>query len=254
MRRYTCFTSAKLTVGSEIVLDGAESAHLCRVRRAEAGERVLLIDGRGGAAEASLLVPDKRWAVVRVEEAVPGGALSEPLPLAIAPAAPRSDAFDDMVARCTELGVSAFFPLEAEHCVLRLAGERAGQRVEKWRRTALESLKQCERLWLPEFHGPWRVGEFLERAPALGWQPVALVERTAGALPHLATLLDTRSFPRPVLVVGPEGGWSSDEKSLFDSTGIARAHLGPAVLRAETSCLAAVSLAVARIEVIRSKE
>ena len=42
----------------------------------------------------------------------------------------------------------------------------------------------------------------------------------------------------PVLLIGPEGGWSDTERDL----GLATVRLGPQVLRAETAAIAAATL------------
>jgi len=50
-----------------------------------------------------------------------------------------------------------------------------------------------------------------------------------------------------VLALGPERGWSADERDIFRKNGWKLAHLGAHVLRAETACVAAVSATAAQL-------
>jgi 16S rRNA (uracil1498-N3)-methyltransferase len=92
---------------------------------------------------------------------------------------------------------------------------------------AREAAAQSRRSWLPEVAEPLALSEFARQVSAAGDQ-VALADRD-GQPP---------SLERPVVAIGPEGGWSEAERDL----GLARVALGDAVLRAETAAVAAGTL------------
>jgi 16S rRNA (uracil1498-N3)-methyltransferase len=81
---------------------------------------------------------------------------------------------------------------------------------------------QSRRVRLPEVHAPCTFSDV--------------------AALHGAALADRDGAPvdltHPVLLVGPEGGWSDDERG----AGLPQVRLGPQVLRAETASLAAATL------------
>jgi 16S rRNA (uracil1498-N3)-methyltransferase len=58
-----------------------------------------------------------------------------------------------------------------------------------------------------------------------------------------AVLPECRSVSaRPLLAIGPEGGWTEDEIALFMSKGFAVFSLGPRILRSDTACIALISV------------
>ena len=54
-----------------------------------------------------------------------------------------------------------------------------------------------------------------------------------------------------VLIVGPEGGFSPEERGLLDRSGWPRLRLGPHVLRAETAAVVGAAMMLARAEALR---
>jgi 16S rRNA (uracil1498-N3)-methyltransferase len=237
MREWRCFHDDALVPGSRVLLAREEATHLTRVLRARAGDRVVVLDGRGRRAEA--VVADAKSGALEL------GAVTEfppPLPaLELALALTRTEAFEEALARAIELGISGFRPIACEHAMVRLDAARRAARLDRWRRLAIERLKQCERLWLPALHEPVPVAEALEAAVTAGLTGVALLERAA--CPGLAEVLAGLEPDAPVcLFIGPEGGWAVEERQALESA-CRPASLGSAVLRSETAALAAVALA-----------
>ena len=50
-----------------------------------------------------------------------------------------------------------------------------------------------------------------------------------------------------VIALGPERGWSPEERDVFRKNGWKLAHMGEHVLRAETACVAAVSATATKL-------
>ena len=133
---------------------------------------------------------------------------------------------------------AAVQPVEAERCVLKLAGERAGKRIEHWRQVAVSAAEQCGRRRLCEVGELQKLGVWLEQA-AVGERWILAPE--AG--------VQLSALPRPVgpvaLLVGPEGGWSDKELAAAQAAGCKPVRLGPRVLRAETAGMAALAAMMA---------
>lgn len=223
---------APLPPGGPAALDAAESRHLVRVRRAVAGDSIVLFDGRGTTRLARLLVADGRRAEVLVLGTYPDREPARDVTLVVSlPEPARADA---MVAQLAELGVSLLVPLVAT----RTPPERAGfavSRAERWGRLALEAAKVNGRSRLLAFGPP------VPFAAALAG-PAVLLDPDPGA-PPLREVLPPAG-PLPALLVGPEGGFTSEERGLAAAAGAGRASLGRTALRVETAAVAAASVAL----------
>jgi len=209
----------------------ADVRHLLDVLRLRAGELVAVSDGAGRWAPCRV-APDAPARGSRRADAmsllVPDGpVVSEPrvgpeVTVAFAPT--KGDRPEWVVQKLTELGVDRVVPLRTARSVVRWEGERGDKQVERLRRVAREASAQCRRVWLPE------VSEVC-RLEALG--DIAGVEPVRADPGGRSPGLD-----RPVIAVGPEGGWDDDERaSVTRSVG-----LGPTVLRAETAAVVAGAL------------
>jgi 16S rRNA (uracil1498-N3)-methyltransferase len=115
-------------------------------------------------------------------------------------------------------------PLQSRRSVVRWQGERGEKAVERLRRVAGEAAAQCRRPWLPEVAEVTSLDAF---GAAHG--STACLAQPGGTPPTLA---------RPVVAIGPEGGWDDEEIAQF-GPGIG---LGGTVLRAETATVAAGTL------------
>ena len=204
-------------------------AHHLRVRRAREGELVELRDG-AGLVGAGRLVPAGRVWEIEVERME---RLARPAALTLALGAGDRDRFSWVVEKAAELGVTTVVPLETERTA-GVATRVRPQHVEKLRRAALETLKQCGSAWACEVT-----------------EPVALDALAARPLEGTGWLADAGAVPAPSLVgaapltvvVGPEGGLTSRERDRLRAAGYLPVALGPLTLRFETAAIAAAAAA-----------
>jgi len=200
---------------SEPELSPDDRRHLERVLRLRPGEDVTVSDGAG------------RWRLCRFGDALePIGEIQhderpEP-PVTIAVALTKGERLDWAVQKLTELGVDTIVPMAAARSVVRWDGDRAGHHVERLRRIARQAAMQSRRTWLPAVTD---VHSFAEAAAIAG----ATIAVPGGEPPSLRS---------PVVLVGPEGGWSEEE----EGAGHPGVGLGPTILRVETAAVAAGAL------------
>ncbi len=225
------------------VLTGDEARHLARVMRASVGDRVELFDGRGhawlaeirtlgrGQVELDLL---ENGSCDEGEALLPPTATcgTPPLMLTIAAALPKGDRQKWMVEKLTELGAARLVPL----ATARSVAEATPSALARLQRQVIEACKQCRRNQLLEITEPLSLQEACHSrdADALG-----LLTDPEGQ--PASTLL--ASQPKKILaLVGPEGGFTDDERQLAVDAGFQPIRLSPHILRVET---AAVALAAA---------
>lgn len=190
---------------------GEEDAHhLGSVLRLRPGEEVGATDGAGGFRLY-------HWSGKGLLEAAsdPSSSLRPPPALTVGFAPVKGERPDWAVQKLTELGVDRIVILQTARSVVRWQGPQ----IERLRKVVRQAVMQSRGLWEPALAGPLPYDE----AVALAGAHVAVQD---GAPPHagLTTVL-----------VGPEGGWSPEERSAATAT----VRLGPTVLRTETAAVAA---------------
>lgn len=217
-------------------LTGNDAEHLVRVLRAEPGEVHEISDNKR-VYLARIETARKSSVVFRVMEELP----PEPdRPAAyLFPALFKFDRFEWMIEKATELGAEHIEPFSAIRSERGLA-QAAIKRVERWKKIAVEASQQCRRKRLPEIALAKGLDAILNRE--LEWK--LLLDESSAAPPLLSILGANKvnTEQRIGLLLGPEGGWTDEERDRVVAAGWKACSLGPTILRAETAAIAALSV------------
>lgn len=220
--------------GALVALSDEEARHLTQVLRLSLGDEVRVFDGRGGEHVARVEVAAKQRAEVRVGAEV-AAAPEVPVHLTLAAALLKGDKFDDVVRDAAMLGVRVIRPLVTSRTEVPAARAGKVSRVERWKRVALSSVKQCGRAVVPEVEEPQTLADALANLP----RPlIALAEPSLAVQPGQLP-------PRPdtaTVLVGPEGGWAPAEIHALEAAGAHLISLGGRTLRAEAAPLVALAV------------
>ncbi|TAM89888.1 MAG: 16S rRNA (uracil(1498)-N(3))-methyltransferase [Jatrophihabitans sp.] len=235
------FLLDSLPDGDALELLGEEGHHAARVRRLGVGELLVAGDGRGLVATCRVtrVRPDGLDLQILSRSAHP-----QPSPrLVLVQALPKGDRGELTVELATELGADEVVPWAAARCVTRWNGARGDRAHARWARTAREAAKQSRRPWVPAVTPLAETTEVVTRLRA-----------AAGLVLHESAASPLATAPLPadgdlLVIVGPEGGVSDEEASLFTGAGATCVRLGRSVLRTSTAgaaALAALSLRLGR--------
>jgi 16S rRNA (uracil1498-N3)-methyltransferase len=233
------FFAPDLHPGAEVVtLPRDEGEHLARVLRLGAGDTVSVFDGRGNeflARVENVARRDVRVALLR--RVVPP---SDPtVAITLGQAVLKSDKMDDVIRDAVMLGVAAIQPIVTTRSETTVAALARNGRIDRWRRVALASVKQSGRATLPDIRQPLTFESLLdEPRPEVS---LMLVEPGAGA--HVESLKAVTDVPSDALVlIGPEGGWTSKEWEAAAARGMRLISLGAQTLRADAVPVAVLSV------------
>jgi 16S rRNA (uracil1498-N3)-methyltransferase len=219
-----------------IELSREESQHLAAVLRKSPGERVVVFDGRGAAAEAIVETVGKRVSTLRV--ASPLTFADPPTPqIDLATAAPKGDRARWLIEKATELGADRWTPLELAHSVV----DPGPGKLERLRQTVIAACKQCGRDRLLEIapvqHWSAWLADAARRGPVLVAHPSGVPVSTA-----LRELVSARPLESQIaLAIGPEGGFTDGEIEQAMGAGAVIVSLGTHILRIETAAVAALA-------------
>ncbi len=214
----------------------AQANHLARVLRAEPGMRCEVVVGARVWSAVVARVSDERVEFVLEEELSAEAAL----PLTLLLAVFKFDRLEWAIEKATELGVERIAPVIARRTEKHLA-QASTARVERWRRIAQEAAKQSRRADVPVVSDPRALKEALADALLNGDVKLLLAEKERVVLLGDA-LGSLAAQARIALAIGPEGGWTPEEETLFAQSGWTAVSVGPRILRAETAAIAGTAV------------
>lgn len=224
--------------GETAPLSDREQRHIFRSRRIGAGDLIRLTDGRGTLATARVAgsgaAGEAPRAVIVERHADPAPSRQIHLFCAL----PRGERMAVMLDMATQLGITAFSPLEC-----RRSAARSEAPPVRWRRVVAEACKQSRRSWFPALNPPVSFAAALELArESRSLILVADAQRGESPVAGSAAIAGATNV---ALLVGPEGGLTPDELELATDRGARFVRLGDAVLRIETAAVAGVALLAA---------
>lgn len=225
----------------DVILPPDEANHLTRVLRLGPGADVAVFDGRGAEFRARVARAARDQVTLTLIERLTPAAESS-LPVALVQGVLKSEAMDDAVRDATMMGVARIDPIITSHVVVKESVIASGRLGERWRRVVVASAKQCRRATMPIVSEPVRFDDWLRTTD--DEMRLLLVEPAAvqGGEVDLRALLQV---PRPAsaaLLVGPEGGWSAEERRLAVAAGCRAVTIGSLTLRADAVPVAAIAL------------
>ena len=211
-----------------VELHGPEAHHLATVCRLRPGDRVVLFNGDGHEYPAEVSATARRHVLLQVLS-VESPQRELGFRLEVAAPLPKGDRAHFLLEKLTELGVTAFVPLQTHRSVVH---PRETKR-EKLQRAVIEASKQCGRNVL------------LHVAPLTDWETYCNRRELPGRrlLAHLAEVGTPPSITPDwregvAVAVGPEGGFTPEEVDQARACGWQPVQLGPRILRVETAALA----------------
>lgn len=226
------FVDQPLRAGAQIPCTPEQASYLRGVLRLGDGDEILVFNGRDGEWKAYLRAAGKRGASLEAVARVREQAGGPDLHYLFAPL--KRARLDYMVQKATEMGVARLVPVLTRHTV----AERVN--LERMRANAIEAAEQCGILRVPEIAEPTKLAALLGEWDAS--RALIFCDEDAERASPLGALNGIRPGPLAVLV-GPEGGFSADERTAIRALPQSCAiSLGPRIMRADTAAVAALAL------------
>jgi 16S rRNA (uracil1498-N3)-methyltransferase len=231
-RTQRLFLEVPLQAGVEVTVDRAQANYLLNVLRLKSGNTILLFNGRDGEWLARIEMHGRKSCSLKAEYQTRPQHAPYDLVYCFAPL--KKARLDYMVQKAVEMGAGVLQPVITHHTqTTRLA-------MDRMRANAIEAAEQCGILSVPELCEPVKLDSLLNDWP-LG-RKLVFCDELADQGDSLERLASLRGNPI-ALLIGPEGGFSSEERALLNSfTFVTSISLGPRILRADTAAVAAMAL------------
>ena len=226
------FVAADLATGAQIALPTDQAHYMTNVMRQGVGATVRLFNGRDGEWCARMTAVTKRSCALRVEALERPQQVGPDIDLIVALV--KRPRVETIVEKAAELGARRVRLVTTE----RTNADRA--KVERLAAIATEAAEQTGRLDVPQILEPEKLDRVLK-----AWDParrLMFCDEAGNARPVLAALQAETTGPWAILI-GPEGGFSPDERERIRAApGAVAVSLGPRILRADTAAISAMTL------------
>ena len=231
-RMQRLFTVSDLYADAEVAATEEQYHYLAHVLRAEPGTDILLFNGRDGEWLARIAFPTRKRIQLQVVSQTRPQPAAPDLIYLFAPL--KVGRMDYLVQKAVEMGAGVLQPVQTQHTQGKIGS------VEK-----IEAAEQCGILAVPRVAQPRKLSDLLD-----SWDGQRRIiycdEGDAGQNP-LTVLAGLTEGPL-ALLVGPEGGFSEEERRRLRSLDFVTAiPLGPRILRADTAAVAALAVVQAAL-------
>jgi 16S rRNA (uracil1498-N3)-methyltransferase len=205
------------------------SKHCIQVLRMRAGESIHLTDGIGNLYTASIVAPDKKKTVVKIDSVVHTPAPTQNVCIAIG-LLKNTGRFEWFLEKATEMGVTKIVPLICER------SERSNLKGERMMGVLVAALIQSKQTWLPVLSEPITVAQFIDKHPTSQKLIAHCEEGNKTELKDIVHSNDTS------ILIGPEGDFTAYEIDAALSANYNPVSLGSTRLRTETAGMVAAAL------------
>jgi 16S rRNA (uracil1498-N3)-methyltransferase len=236
-RMQRLFVDAPLAAGATVETTADHFNYLANVLRMADGAELLIFNGRDGEWKARLTFPTRKRIVLVAEERTRPQPAPSDLHYLFAPL--KVGRLDYLVQKAVEMGAGFLRPVMTQHVQGKITN------LDKLRANVIEAAEQCGILDIPNVAEPVKLFDLLEKWPS-DRRIIYCDEGDAGQnpLPMLSSIRERKL----ALLVGPEGGFSEEERGRLRSLDFVTAiPLGPRILRADTAAVAAMAVIQASI-------
>lgn len=245
MRRF--FTEPENVDKENMTLSLYEDAsHISRVLRMEVGDKIAVFDGSGYEYIAELCEINQEFSLCRIISC--DKSMLEPkTKVTLYQGVPKAGKMDVIVQKAVELGVYKIVPVQMSRSVAKISDDKKGdKKILRLQKISKEAAKQCGRGILPEVTMPISFNTLLDEIKGYNLTIMLYEELGHGGEKNLKSILrENISAENIAVIVGPEGGFSSEEAESYKNLCASNAYaagLGPRILRTETAGSTALSI------------
>jgi 16S rRNA (uracil1498-N3)-methyltransferase len=232
------YVDQKFELGEEVEIRGSDAKHISTVLRLKENDWIVLSDGKGNNFRAKIISSTGRCVKANVDEKLEKPKVAPPPVLAFSII--KHDRTETIIQKAVELGIRRLIPFHSERTVPRLVDEVGSRKMDRWQTIAKEAAKQSGLGFVPVVGAPISFKDLVTssneyKTRIMFWEGEK--KRDLNAIRE-----ELSNETKKLILIGPEGGFSSQEVELAKSNGFLTVSLGSQILRVETAAIAALSI------------
>lgn len=164
-----------------------------------------------------------------------------PIAITLFQGIPKGSKMDLIIQKGVEIGFNKIVPFTSERCVVKIKDRKSEEKkIERWQKIASEAAKQCKRGIVPQIEN---VVDIANLRSILDGLDMVLIPYEEERISGIRKAITNRENVKKIgIVIGPEGGFTSEEVLRAKEWGCLPVSLGPRILRTETAGLVTASI------------
>lgn len=225
------YNIAAFTVGSTLTVIGEDHNHIANSLRAKIGEHFIVGDTDGNELSCTIVQITKREVIFSVEAPFVRKNGDKP-ELVLAFALLKGDKNEEILKRCTEIGVSRFIPIVTHNCVMKVDDKSATAKQSRWQQIVREASMQSGRRFIP-------IVEPIITMAQLCHSDLPECRYFGQILSNLpiGDILPKNIGKSAAVCIGPEGDFTTDEEKMLSDSGWIGVACPTNVMRSETAAI-----------------
>tara|TARA_B100000965_G_scaffold370460_1_gene358589 strand:- start:864 stop:1640 length:777 start_codon:yes stop_codon:yes gene_type:complete len=228
----------KLSCNNILKLTKQESHYLNKVMRIQINQEIFITNGKGSLWKAQK-INENSLKIINFKNPFLFQK-QKPYLLGLAISIPKNG-FEDILKMSTEIGIDFIQPLITDRQIKRL--KSISTKKERWDLLINESVEQCERLWKPKILECKTISEWIPNVIKNDLLSISAtrIENSISLKNWLKKIEINLNKKDKIFwnVIGPEGGWSHNELTLFIKYKIQLVELSETILRTSTAAISA---------------
>lgn len=217
----------------EAVIIGDDVKHIYKVLRLGKGEKISINNLNGKEFIGEIVNLTKEKVTVKILEQLDAICESN-INIHLYQGMPKASKMDGIVQKGTELGVNKIIPLWTKRVIIR-RGEASQSKVDRWKKIAIESCKQCKRNTIPTIEQGIDMKELYLRLKSYDLIIVPYENSEDSGIKAVKEKLNEKEIKNIAIIIGPEGGFETDEIEKLKALRGEIVTLGRRILRTETA-------------------
>ena len=221
----------------EMQITGRDAHHIIDVLRMAPGDRLQVVADDGISFVGEITAVGTNTVTVLAREVL--RETHEPdVRISLLQGLAKGEKMEFIIQKAVEIGVAEIFPVAMAHSVVVLESSKAEKKVERWQKIAEAAAKQSKRDVIPDVHEVVKLPQVLQEEK---WDLLLVAYESENQVSLKGALQAHKEAKTIGVVIGPEGGLSTEEVEIAQKQGGIAVSLGRRILRTETAGLVAAT-------------
>lgn len=231
------FIDKKLNVGETVKIENSDAHHIIDVLRLKVGEKIVLSDGSGNSFNARIESIEKKTVmanILNMRKTINTSCLPT-----LAIGITKHDKMEFIIQKAVELGCAKIIPFTGKRTIPKYTQSVTQRKIVRWNKIAVEAAKQSGLPLKPVVED---LISFEELCKMISKFQPTIIFWEGEEKRSIKDILQIEKIAKPLIIIGPEGGFPIEEVESAKGQGAKTASLGLQILRVETAAISAITL------------